>query len=66
MQGCDLVTNGQKEYVDGTCIDGEVLCETCDLTFFETTEFYTSDDSDGGDPSKIVVGDELMTQLGAP
>ena len=66
MQGCAAKEGGNDQFEDGTCIDGEVLCETCDLTFFTTTNFFTQANIDNGSPPKNVAGDELMTQLGAP
>ena len=63
--GCDLIdadiADGDDQFEDGTCIEGENNpCETCDLSFYETTVYNFPDF-----PSTTVVGDELMTEEGA-
>ena len=67
--GCDLIeddpaiTDGDDQFEDGTCIEGENNpCETCDLSFYETTVYNFLFPI----PSTTVVSDVLMTEEGAP
>ena len=46
-QGCELIpaviTDGDDQIEDGTCIPGDNNpCETCDLSFYETTVYTFS------------------------
>ena len=67
-QGCFLEEDGEDQFEDGTCIDGPdgTLCETCDLSFYQTTNLYVDNTAfQSGIPSKTVLG-ELMNQFSAP
>ena len=66
-QGCepilDDIIDGDDQFEDGTCIPGENNpCETCDLSFYETTIYRFLFPIE----PTTVVGDELMTEMGAP
>ena len=55
-------------YTDGVCYDGVdgTLCETCDLSFYESTDFFSSISADPSAFIKNVVDTNLMTALSQP
>ena len=42
--GCFQEEDGEDQFDDGTCIEGPegTLCETCDLSFYKTTNLYAT------------------------
>ena len=67
-RGCAHSQPGADVFVDGVCYDGldGTLCETCDLSFYESTDFFSSTSADPITFIKNVVDTVLMTSSAQP
>ena len=67
-EACPGEQPGEDNYIDGQCIDGAdgTLCETCDLTFQRTTDFFSDPLAAVGSFVSSIVDPEVMMAFGQP
>ena len=65
-EGCDEDEPGTDDFEDVVCIPGPTgPCDTCNIQFYETTDFFVNPLGATADFVKNVVGLDLMTEEGA-
>ena len=67
-EACPGEQPGEDNYIDGQCIDGAdgTLCETCDLTFQRTTDFFSDPLAAVGSFVNSIIDPEIMMAFGQP
>ena len=67
-EACPGDRPGEDNYIDGRCIDGAdgTLCETCDLTFQRTTDFFSDPLAAVGTFVNSIIDPEIMMAFGQP
>ena len=67
-EACRGSEPGEDNYIDGMCIDGldGTPCETCDLTFQKTTDFFLDPLAAIGSFVNTIIDPDIMMAFGQP